>query len=249
MTDQNTAKTPKIALISAICGVVAFLGLLWVAEYSTVASLIVAVLVALLVAILLWIGWYEDEAAPHKEGHPSADVSRAGAMATASVGDEPMSLAEELDRDVHPADVTEEPVAGATVAAKPVVETVEDVVSEAVEPEVVEEVVVEPVTSVEVEVVEPETAVETPVASADGKPGNFLSAAREGGPDDLKLIKGVGPKLEALLHEMGVYHFDQIAVWGAADVAYMDENLQGFKGRVTRDDWVGQAKALAKAEG
>ncbi|MFC2967225.1 NADH-quinone oxidoreductase subunit NuoE [Acidimangrovimonas pyrenivorans] len=73
----------------------------------------------------------------------------------------------------------------------------------------------------------------------------LLSAAREGGPDDLKRIKGVGPKLEALLHEMGIFHFDQIAAWTEAEVAWADENLVGFKGRVSRDDWVAQAKLLA----
>jgi NADH-quinone oxidoreductase subunit E len=72
-----------------------------------------------------------------------------------------------------------------------------------------------------------------------------LSAARDGGPDDLKQIKGVGPKLEALLHRLGYFHFDQIAAWTAAEVAWVDDNLEGFKGRVTRDDWVAQARLLA----
>ena len=72
-----------------------------------------------------------------------------------------------------------------------------------------------------------------------------LAAAREGGADDLKQIKGVGPKLEELLHSKGVYHFDQIAHWTPAHVAWMDENLEGFKGRVSRDNWIGQAKELA----
>jgi predicted flap endonuclease-1-like 5' DNA nuclease len=72
-----------------------------------------------------------------------------------------------------------------------------------------------------------------------------LSAARGGQADDLKKIKGVGPKLEAMLHGMGFYHFDQIANWTAAEVAWVDENLEGFKGRVSRDGWVAQAKILA----
>ena len=82
----------------------------------------------------------------------------------------------------------------------------------------------------------------------DGTPRRpeALSAARDGGPDDLKLIKGVGPKLEALLHSLGFYHFDQLANWTAAEIAWVDENLEGFKGRVTRDDWVQQARDLAK---
>lgn len=83
-----------------------------------------------------------------------------------------------------------------------------------------------------------------PAASDDGTP-EFLSAAREGGPDDLKQIKGVGPKLEKTLHGMGIYHFDQIAAWGPKEQAWMDDNLEGFKGRATRDDWVAQAKTLA----
>ena len=83
-----------------------------------------------------------------------------------------------------------------------------------------------------------------PVAP-DGKPDQ-LKSARGGQPDDLKLIKGVGPKLEALLHTLGFFHFDQIAGWRKKEVAWVDENLEGFKGRVSRDDWVKQAKVLAK---
>lgn len=81
-------------------------------------------------------------------------------------------------------------------------------------------------------------------ASADdgGKMPQKLSAPRDGKADDLKLIKGVGPKLEEVLHAEGIYHFDQIAAWSGDQVAWMDENLTGFRGRVSRDDWVGQAR-------
>ena len=72
-----------------------------------------------------------------------------------------------------------------------------------------------------------------------------LAAARDGQPDDLKQIKGVGPKLEQLCHELGFYHFDQVAAWTAQEVAWVDANLKGFKGRVSRDNWVEQAKVLA----
>jgi len=85
-----------------------------------------------------------------------------------------------------------------------------------------------------------------PVAEGAGTKPETLSAARDGGPDNLKQIKGVGPKLEALLHSMGFYHFDQVASWGANEVAWVDQNLEGFKGRVTRDEWVSQAKILAE---
>lgn len=97
---------------------------------------------------------------------------------------------------------------------------------------------------------EPAPAVDTappepaPAPAAPGKP-QTLSAPKDGGADDLKKIKGVGPKLETLLHSMGFYHYDQIAAWSADEVAWVDENLEGFKGRVTRDGWVDQAKTLA----
>ena len=75
-----------------------------------------------------------------------------------------------------------------------------------------------------------------------------LSAPRGGTGDDLMEIEGIGPGLEKLCHALGIFHFDQIAAWGAAEVAWMDGNLKGFKGRVTRDRWVSQAKIIG-AEG
>jgi predicted flap endonuclease-1-like 5' DNA nuclease len=62
--------------------------------------------------------------------------------------------------------------------------------------------------------------------------------------DDLKRLKGVGPKLETMLNEMGIYRFDQIATFTPDNLAWVDANLTAFKGRPTRDDWVSQAKAL-----
>ncbi|SMC72687.1 hypothetical protein [Primorskyibacter flagellatus] len=79
----------------------------------------------------------------------------------------------------------------------------------------------------------------------EGSKPETLTKARDGGADNLKEIKGVGPKLETLLNEMGFYHFDQVANWTAGEVAWVDANLSGFKGRVSRDDWVEQAKILA----
>ncbi|MFN5995727.1 MAG: NADH-quinone oxidoreductase subunit NuoE [Paracoccaceae bacterium] len=86
-----------------------------------------------------------------------------------------------------------------------------------------------------------------PVAAAPvaGKKPKALKAARKGKPDDLKLILGIGPKLELLCHSLGFFHFDQIAEWTGAEIAWVDDNLEGFKGRVTRDKWVVQAKILA----
>ena len=94
---------------------------------------------------------------------------------------------------------------------------------------------------------EPEpVAAAAPKPAAPGGDGPArLDGPRDGGADDLKKIKGVGPKLETMLHRMGFYHYDQIAGWTDSEVAWVDDNLEGFKGRVSRDNWVEQAKTLA----
>jgi NADH-quinone oxidoreductase subunit E len=74
-----------------------------------------------------------------------------------------------------------------------------------------------------------------------------LKEARGGKPDDLKLLKGVGPKLEQTLNELGFFHFDQIAKWTEAEVAWVDSRLK-FKGRIERDGWIAQAAQLASGE-
>ena len=103
---------------------------------------------------------------------------------------------------------------------------------------------VEPAGKVESPVEDATTEARAEEATAGTKPA-MLDAPREGGADDLKMIKGVGPKLEETCHELGIYHYDQIANWSAEEVAWVDDNLQGFKGRVTRDNWVEQARKLA----
>jgi NADH-quinone oxidoreductase subunit E len=64
--------------------------------------------------------------------------------------------------------------------------------------------------------------------------------------DDLKAILGVGPKLEQVLNGLGVRCYGQIAAWTDEEIAAMEEAL-GFSGRIGRDDWIGQAAALAEA--
>lgn len=64
-------------------------------------------------------------------------------------------------------------------------------------------------------------------------------------PDDLKMISGVGPKIESLLNSAGIYTFAQIAAWTGTERSWADDYLK-FRGRIERDDWVRQAEALAK---
>ena len=84
------------------------------------------------------------------------------------------------------------------------------------------------------------------VSDADRPEG--LESAWDGGADDLKRINGIGPKIEQSLNGLGVFHFDQIAAWTDETAAWVDGHLR-FKGRVRREDWIGQAKALAEEEG
>jgi len=64
-----------------------------------------------------------------------------------------------------------------------------------------------------------------------------------GEADDLKQIKGVGPKLEGLLNELGIYHYSQIAAFSPENIAWVDGYLS-FKGRIEREEWLDQARAL-----
>ena len=91
----------------------------------------------------------------------------------------------------------------------------------------------------------PEGAAAKP-ETAEAQP-ETLSGARDGKPDDLKLLKGVGPKLEQTLNELGFYHYDQIAAWTPEHVAWVDARLK-FKGRIERDGWIEQAAKLAAGE-
>ena len=66
--------------------------------------------------------------------------------------------------------------------------------------------------------------------------------------DDLKKIKGVGPKLETLLNSLGVTSYAQIAAWDEAEIDRIDAQLGTFQGRIRRDDWPAQARLLAAGD-
>jgi predicted flap endonuclease-1-like 5' DNA nuclease len=89
----------------------------------------------------------------------------------------------------------------------------------------------------------------SPSAAGEAARPAALDAPRDSGADDLKKIKGIGPKLEELCNELGFYHYDQIANWTPEEVAWVDDNLEGFKGRVTRDNWIEQARTLMAEKG
>ncbi|MDH3581504.1 MAG: NADH-ubiquinone dehydrogenase, partial [Hyphomicrobiales bacterium] len=63
-----------------------------------------------------------------------------------------------------------------------------------------------------------------------------------------KKINGVGPRIEKLLNELGIFHYDQIAAWNENHISWVDDYLS-FKGRIGRDNWVAQAAQLARNGG
>ncbi len=86
-----------------------------------------------------------------------------------------------------------------------------------------------------------------PKAKAAPKPKVlYTDGPTDGAPDDLKLIKGIGPKFEKDLNGKGIYYFRQIGSWKAADVKMVEGVIDSIPGRIKRDEWVKQAKGLAK---
>ena len=87
-----------------------------------------------------------------------------------------------------------------------------------------------------------EVEEETP-ESVGTKPTLFSEAPSE--KDDLKKITGVGPKLEEAMNKLGIYQFAQVASWTNDEIMWVDDSLS-VKGRIERDDWVGQVSELIK---
>ena len=67
-------------------------------------------------------------------------------------------------------------------------------------------------------------------------------------PDDLQQISGIGPKIAGILRELGIQRFDQIAAWTPQEVERINAQLR-FKGRIEREEWIPQAKALLESLG
>lgn len=132
------------------------------------------------------------------------------------------------------ADTVAEPAPDAVaVDAAPVPET-------AAEETVVEETVAEETVAVDSAA---DVAAETPAEPFAVKPALLDKA--NGFADDLTVLNGVGPKLAETLNEAGIYHYSQIAAWTEANVAWVDENVAGVRGRASRNGWAAQAAELA----
>ena len=94
----------------------------------------------------------------------------------------------------------------------------------------------------------PAKAKPAPKAKAAPKPKVlYTDGPTDGAPDDLKQIKGIGPKFEGDLNGKGIYYFRQIGNWKKADVKMVEGVIDSIPGRIERDEWVKQAKGLAKS--
>ncbi len=229
MSRHTQGSLTIVAAIAAGIFLVAFVALYLLGGFALSPAVFIAALIAGLAALVLYIGFAgKAPSAPPVTNASSPSVAPVSASAAPSVA-------------------ASAPVAEPAQAPAPEPEP-------APAPEPAPEPEPKPAP-------EPEPApAPEPVAEAEGedydgdgvregtdegtRPGG-LDAPRDGNADDLKQIKGVGPKLEKLLNSMGFWHFDQVAGWSSDEIAWVDANLEGFKGRVSRDDWVGQAKVLA----
>lgn len=221
---NNCKRNSWIAAV--VLGIIVFL----IALPGFFGALVLGVIVALIVGFSLTVFFCkEDEAAPSGAADQSTAAVAAPAAAPAPAGAPASPATAEPDRPANSGAATASPAeAEPAPVAEPAAEPAE-----------------EPAAA-------PKPAPAAPAATDTDAPGtqpSGLTAARDGQPDDLRKIKGVGPKLQSTLNEMGYYHFDQIAAWTETEVAWVDQNLKGFKGRVSRDNWVEQARQLASGEG
>ncbi len=78
--------------------------------------------------------------------------------------------------------------------------------------------------------------------------GEFHASANGKLRDNLKQIKGIGPAIEKTLHEMGISRYDQIAEMSEYDIDRIAKRLKGFRSRIYREDWIGQARDLQQQQ-
>jgi len=85
-------------------------------------------------------------------------------------------------------------------------------------------------------------------ARSTGRPADISADDGSNGAlcDDLKQIKGIGPAIEKTLHELGILRFSQIAEMSEYDIDRVAQRLKGFRSRIYREDWIGQARDLLR---
>lgn len=259
---KDTApKELGIIAVAALFGLVALLVAYLVLKFAGFASFVIGAIVAIITAIVLWLGWREPAAGPTgpRDLNPNAadtDTSASAPAASATTSSATAAApaaAFAATATAAPATAEAAPAAAAPTAkaakpaakaAKPAAKTAKPAAKTA-KPAAKAAKPAAKADKPAAKAAKPAAAkaARAPVA-ADGKP-ETLTKARAGGADDLKQLKGVGPGLEKTLNELGFFHFDQIGAWRKKEVEWVDSRLK-FKGRIERDEWIKQAKVLAK---
>lgn len=205
-------------MIGAAAGLVAFGALIVVGKFALTPAAAIGIVVALLAGLILGMPWGAGDASRFKQ--TSAPTAAADAPRAAEAKPEAVAAAfVSAPRAAEP-EPAAKPVSAPKAAAKPAAKPVAKSAVKAT----------------------PKAAAKPKVAKPAGP--ERLTAPRKGKADDLKEIEGIGPAMEKLVNSMGFYHFDQIAKWSDADVALVDSEMKTFKGRITRDKWVSQAKII-----
>ena len=231
---NTSSKFTGILAIAALFGIVALLVSYAILNIGGFVSLVIGVIVAIITWIVLWLGWGEDNADQSTSASGATDTAAPGSGATGM--NKPTSSPASAAASAAATATSDTPAAAPAVAkaAKPAAKTTAAKAAPAT-PKAAKAPAAKAVKA---------PAAKAASVAADGKPAT-LTAARASGADDLKLLKGVGPALEKTLNELGFYHFDQVAAWRKAEVEWVDSRLR-FKGRIVRDEWIKQAKTLAK---
>jgi predicted flap endonuclease-1-like 5' DNA nuclease len=257
MTDIAPKRNGIIA-ISALFGLLAAAVALFAFAYSVFGAILIGLIVAVIVAIILWMSWQDTNSgsviSPSSASNDAAAAASSGAAATSTAAAPKDAIATSVlsaptakpaDAKAAVAKVTDKPKAAAKPAAA----------KAATKPEAAKAAAKPAAAKAAAKPAAAKAAAKPAAAKAAAKPKAtkpaaakpaVLAKARTGGPDDLKMIKGVGPVLEKALHETGVFHFDQVGAWTNRDALWFDDNVKGANGRVVRDGWIKQARILAK---
>lgn len=221
MAEREFKNAPDAAawVIAAGAGLVALGAVMVIGKFDLTPAVFIAGLVTLVVGLVLTLGWSERPA-PAVDAEVDA-VPEAAPVATPVAAPMAAPVAASASEAVAQPAMAQPLMAAPAAAAA---------VAEAPAPKAAAKAVAKP------------KAAKPKAAKADGP--ERLTAPRKGKADDLKEIEGIGPALEKLCNEMGFWHFDQIANWSEADVAWVDANMKNFKGRIVRDKWVAQAKLI-----
>lgn len=216
------------------------------------SNILIFIIVALALVAILYFAWPRTKAEPPRIEKPAEPVTQPETQAVPTAAPEPVietpakvaKAAAPKTAKKAPAPVKAAPVKATPVKATPAKATPAPKKASA------KAAVPKPDTATKPKATPAAKAATSPSKKPAPKPAAAVKAATAAPqiPDDIALLKGVGPKLVALLQSMGVTSLEQIAAWSAADVTEIDSKLGTFAGRINRDNWVDQAKLLTTGD-